>query len=122
MKRRTEMQYLTSSSARPGVSAMMISPNLVACRQASGLLLGMHTIQVDSLERGEELIEETMFELLSSKMMELGEPFIVISGRAGSLKERLVINYMSEGKSHGRFIKGGGHFFNRGLLLSFGTF
>lgn len=106
----------------PGVSALMLSPNLVACRQASGLLLGMHTIQVDSLERGEELIEEVMYELLTSSMMEAGEPFIVISGRAGSLKERLMISYISEGKSHGRFVKGGGYFFNRGLLLSFGTF
>lgn len=107
---------------RPGVSAMMLSPNLVACRQASGLLLGMHTIQVDSLDRGEELIDETMHELLSCKMMEKGEPIIIISGRAGSLKERLLISYVKEGKSHGRFIKGGGYFFNRGLLLSFGTF
>lgn len=100
----------------------MLSPNLVACRQASGFLLGMHTIQVDSLDRGEELIEETMYELLDSKMMEKGEPFIVISGRAGSLKERLLITYLTEGKSHGRFVKGGGYFFNRGLLLSFGTY
>ena len=100
----------------------MLSPNLVACRQASGLLLGMHTIQVDSLERGEELIEETMYELSSSSMMQEGDPFVVISGRAGSLKERLLISYMSEGKSYNRFVKGGGYFFNRGLLLSFGTY
>jgi len=100
----------------------MLSPNLVACRQASGLLLGMHTIQVDSLDRGDELIEETMYELLSSNMMEKGEPFIVVSGRAGSFKERLLISYVGEGKSHGRFVKGGGYFFNRGLLLSFGTY
>lgn len=116
----TRLTY--SCPVSPGVSAMMLSPNLVACRQASGLLLGMHTIQVDSLDRGEELIEETMHELLSCKMMEEGEPIIIISGRAGSLKERLLISYVKEGKSYGRFVKGGGYFFNRGLLLSFGTF
>lgn len=81
----------------------------------------MHTIQVDSLERADELVEETMFELQKSHMMQKGDPFIVISGRAGSMKERLMIKYLEEGKSHGRFVKGGGYFFNRGLLLSFDT-
>lgn len=96
----------------------MLCPNLVACRQASGFLLGMHTIQVDSLERGEELVDEAMFELKNSGMLQVGEPLIVISGRAGSLKERLWVTFMTEGKSYGRFVKGGGFFFNRGMTLS----
>jgi pyruvate kinase len=82
-------------------------------------MLGMHSIRVDSLERGDELISETMYELLSGSMMQKGEPIVIISGRAGSLRERLVISYVTEGQSYGRFIKGGGHFFNRGLMLSF---
>ena len=47
------------SKFRPGVGALMLTPNLTVARQASGLMLGMHTIQVDSLEKWEELIEET---------------------------------------------------------------
>lgn len=97
----------------------MLSPNLIACRQASGTMLGMHTIQVDSLERGDEIIEETMYELLDGQMMTEGDPIVIISGRAGSLRERLLISYVSQGKSYGRFVKGGGFFFNRGLMLSF---
>ena len=104
---------------RPGVSALMLCPDLVACRQASGIMLGMHSIRVDSLERGDELISETMYELLSGSMLQKDDPIVIISGRAGSLRERLVISYVTEGQSYGRFVKGGGHFFNRGLMLSF---
>ena len=97
----------------------MLCPDLVACRQASGIMLGMHSIKVDSLERADELISETMYELLSGNMLQKDDPIVIISGRAGSLRERLVISYVTEGQSYGRFMKGGGYFFNRGLMLSF---
>jgi len=103
----------------PGVSALMLCPDLIACRQASGVMLGMHSIRVDSLERADELISETMYELLSGNMLQKGDPIVIISGRAGSLRERLVITYVKEGQSYGRFTKGGGYFFNRGLMLTF---
>eukprot|EP00934_Nitzschia_sp_Nitz4_P006889 Nitzschia sp. Nitz4//scaffold224_size33420//8754//11357//NITZ4_007887-RA/size33420-augustus-gene-0.40-mRNA-1//1//CDS//3329542641//6879//frame0 len=107
---------------RPGVRSLMLCPDLIVCRQISGIVKSMHSIQVDSLENADELIEETMYELNQSEMMSAGEPIVVISGRAGSWKERMTISYHSEGKSHGRFVKGGGFFFSRGLNLQFGTF
>lgn len=57
------------SKFRPGVGALMLTPHLTVARQASGLMLGMHTLQVDSLEKWEELIEETCYALLKSSMM-----------------------------------------------------
>ena len=106
---------------RPGVSALMLSPNLPACRQASGLLLGMHTIQVDSLERSGELIEEVDKECVENGLMNVGDRILIISGRQSSMKEKLFVRTLTGGKSYGRFVKGGGLFFHRGLLLSFDT-
>jgi pyruvate kinase len=110
------------SKYRPGVSAMMLTTDLTVARQSSGLLLGMHTIQVDSLEKWEELIEEVNYELLNSGMMEEGDKIVVIAGRMAGMQERLIISEVGKGKSHGHFVKGGGGFFNRGLLLRFGTY
>lgn len=108
---------------RPGVRTLMLTPDLVAARQASGLLLGVHTIQVDSLENPEELIEEVNYELIGSDMMNEGEQIVVIGGRmAGAdMRERLRVYTLGKGKSYGRFVKGGGLFFNRGMILSFST-
>lgn len=53
---------------------------------------------------------------------EKGDKIVVISGKMGSMRERLIITEVKEGKSHGHFVKGGGLFFNRGLMLSFGTY
>ena len=114
-------QYV--SKFRPGVSALMITPNLTAARQASGLFLGMHTIQVDSLEKSDEIVDEVFYELLMSKMVNVGDKVIFIAGRASSFGERIMILNVDERcKPHGRFVKGGGVFFNRGLMLRFGTF
>jgi pyruvate kinase len=110
------------SKFRPGVSALMLTPDLTVARQASGIMLGMHTIQVDSLEKWEELVEETSYELVSSGMMNVGDKIVVISGKMGGMRERLFITELKEGKSHGHFVKGGGLFFNRGLMLSFGMY
>lgn len=110
------------SKFRPGVSSLMLTTNLTVARQASGIMLGMHTIQVDALEKWEELLEETSFELVNSGMMSIGDKIVVISGKMGGMRERLIITELKEGKSHGHFVKGGGLFFNRGLMLSFGTY
>lgn len=109
------------SKFRPGVAALMLTPNLRCARQASGISLGMHTIQVDSLDNWEELIDETMHELMHSNMMKLGDKMVIISGKMAGMRERLIISPLKEGKSHGHFVKGGGLFFNRGLILSFST-
>jgi pyruvate kinase len=104
---------------RPVVSAMMITPNLTAARQASGLLLGMHTLQVDSLEKTEELIEDINFELVQSGMMQEGDSIIVTAGRMTGMKEQLRVVKLGPGKAYGHFVQGGGVFFNRDMLLSF---
>ena len=106
---------------RPGVPALMVSSNLVACRQASGLMLGMHTILVDSLNDSENLLEEVVYELVQSKTMHTGDKMVVVAGRMTGMKEQLRVIELDEGKSHGRFVKGGGLFFNRGMMLSFSS-
>jgi pyruvate kinase len=110
------------SKFRPAVSSLVLTPDLVVARQTHGLLLGMHSIHCDSLEKANELIEETMYELSRSGMMQIGDKIIFIAGRAASMKERLIITTLNEGQSHGRFYKDGGMFFNRGTILSFGSY
>ena len=84
----------------------------------------MHTVQVDSLEETEELIQEVSYELIQSKTMNIGDNIVVIGGRKAGMKEQLRIVQLTEGKSYGHFVKGGVEgqniFFNRGMLLSFG--
>jgi pyruvate kinase len=104
---------------RPVVSAMMVTPNLTAARQASGILLGMHTLQVDSLEKTEELIEDINFELVQSGMLQEGDSIIVVAGRMAGMKEQLRVVKLGPGKAYGHFVQGGGVFFNRDMLLSF---
>lgn len=110
------------SKFRPCVKSLILTPSVTAGRQSSGLMLGMHSILVDSLEKADELIEETMYELNQSGMMSPGDKIIFMAGRAASIKERISIRTLTEGKSHGRFVKNGGMFFNSGLLLSYGTY
>jgi len=110
------------SKFRPSVSSLILTPSTTVGRQSSGLMLGVHSILVDSLEKSEELIEETMYELSQNSMMKAGDKIIFMAGRASSIKECLMIKPLNEGKSHGRFVKNGGMFFNRGLLLSYGTY
>lgn len=106
---------------RPGVPVLMVSSNLVACRQASGLIMGMHTILVDSLDDAESLFEEITYELVQSKTMRVGDKMVVLAGRMTGIKEQLRVVELGEGKSHGRLVKGGGLFFNRGMILSFSS-
>jgi len=110
------------SKFRPNVSSLVLTPDVTIARQTSGLMLGMHSVLVDSLENAEELVEETMFELSQSGMMNKGDKIIFMAGRAASMKERLIITTLDDGKSNDRFVKDGGMFFNRGLILSYGTY
>ena len=110
------------SKFRPPVSSLVLTPDVTIARQTHGMMLGMHSILVDSLEKADELIEETMFELSQSGMMQKGDKIIFMAGRAASLKERLMIATLDDGKSNGRFVKDAGMFFNRGLTLSYGTY
>jgi pyruvate kinase len=106
---------------RPGVPALMVSSNLVACRQASGLMTGMHTILVDSLDDSQSVIEEITYELVNSNTMRVGDKMVIVAGRMTGMKEQLRVVELGEGKSHGRLVEGGGLFFNRGMILSFSS-
>ena len=71
---------------RPCTLCLMLTPDLVAARQASALLLGTHTVQVDSLEATEELIDEVNYELVESGEAEPGDSIVVVAG-AGVVHE-----------------------------------
>lgn len=75
---------------RPAIPVLMVTPSLVAARQASGLLLGMHTILVDTLQKTETLINELMHELTLAGMSE-GETVCIIAGRMAQMKEQLQV-------------------------------
>lgn len=106
---------------RPGVPILCITPDLVAARQASGLLQGVHTIMVDSLQQPDTLLEEISYELLHGGL-NAGDRIVLIAGRLSGFKERLQVVELTEeagAKTHGHIVKGGGFFFSRGLLLSY---
>ena len=92
---------------------------MTAARQASGILQGMHTILVDSLEETEELIDEVNFELLASEMVRKGDKLIVIAGRKAGCKESMRVVEVDNGFSHGHIVEGGGFYFNRTMLLNY---
>lgn len=108
---------------RPGIPILCLTPNPTAARQASGLMSGIHTIMIDSLENCVELIDEISHELLHSGMIKDGEEVIVIAGRMASMKEQLQVVKLTDGsKSHGRIItRNESFFFNRDLLLHYST-
>lgn len=113
---------------RPSATTIMLTPNIQAARQASGLLLGIHTVQVDSLEKADELVEELNHELIESQYMRPGDSIVIIGGRmAGNMREQLKIETLSaDAKSYGHFVKGGvektGFYYNRKMLLNFSSF
>lgn len=108
---------------RPGIPILCLTPNPTAARQASGLMSGIHTILIDSLESCVELIDEICHELVAAGMLKEGEEVIVIAGRMASMKEQLQVVKLSGGnKSHGRIItRNESFFFNRDLLLHYST-
>lgn len=105
---------------RPGVPVLCLTPNQTAARQASGLMLGVHTIVVNSLANCAELLEEISFELLQSGMLKEGEEIVVIAGRMASMKEQLQIISVTPGKGRGHIMTGDkSFFFNREMLLNY---
>jgi pyruvate kinase len=105
---------------RPPCSVLCITTDETAARQASGILLGVHTVVVDSLSKAEELVDDVNFELIQSGMAKPGDQIIVISGRLGGFKEQLRIVSLEENvKSYGHIISGSTFFFKRSLLLNY---
>ena len=114
---------------RPCVLCLMLTPDLVAARQASALLLGTHTVQVDSLEATEELIDEVNYELVESGEADPGDSIVVVAGRKAGMREQLRIVELKEGKSYGHFVRDAVEHgteatealhFDRNMLLKFG--
>lgn len=105
---------------RPGIPVLCLTPSKTAARQASGLLLGLHTIVVDSLDDCNELIEEINFELVQAGMLKEGDEIIVIAGRMASMKEQLQVVSVTRGKAYGHIVTtSASFFFNRSLLLHY---
>jgi len=100
------------SKFRPAVTTLMLTPNSSVARQIQGFTYGCHSVLVDSLDKSDDLIEETMYELSQSKMMNDGDKVIIVAGRASGFKERLIVAELpKECKSYGRFVKSGGTMF-----------
>jgi pyruvate kinase len=108
---------------RPGIPVLCLTPNQTAARQASGLMFGLHTIVIDSLDNCTEIIDEISHELTTTGMLQPGDEVIVIAGRMASMKEQLqVVNLTSDNASHGRILtRNESYFFNRDLLLHYST-
>ncbi|GAX25694.1 pyruvate kinase [Fistulifera solaris] len=106
---------------RPSIPVLMVTANLVAARQASGLLLGMHTILVDTLQKTDTLLDELLHELTHAGLSE-GDTVCIMAGRMTQMKEQLqvfTVGAKDMHSSHGHIQHGGGFFFSRGLLLSY---
>lgn len=99
------------SKFRPAVTTLMLTPKTSVARQFQGFNYGCHSVLVDSLEKSDELIEETMFEICRSGIMMKEDKIVVVAGRASSCKERMMITKLGSGKSFGRFVKTGGTMF-----------
>ena len=110
---------------RPGIPVLCLTPNQTAARQASGLMFGLHTIVIDSLENCTELVDEVFYELTSTGMLLDGDEIIIIAGRMASneMKEQLQVVKLAGGNnSHGRIMtRNESFFFNRDLLLQYST-
>merc|ERR1712232_174040 len=106
------------SKFRPGVSVLMLTPNEQAARQASGLLAGLHSIAVDSLDKAEELLEELFYELVQAGLAMEGDDIVVCGGRMAGLKEQVRIIKVTAGKKHGHFVCNDTFFFDGKMLVS----
>jgi pyruvate kinase len=104
---------------RPGVSVLVMTPQVVAARQASGLLAGMHSVAVDSLERPDELLDELCYELVQGGLCVEGDEFVVCGGRISGLKEQLRAVKVTAGKKYGRFVTSDSFYFDGKMIFSF---
>ena len=107
------------SKFRPGVSVLMMTPQDQAARQASGLLAGMHSLAVDSLENTDELLDELSYHLLESGYVMEGDEFVVCGGRMAGLKEQIRVIKVTKGKKSGRVVSTDTFFFDPKMMFSF---
>jgi pyruvate kinase len=104
----------------PGRAVMCLTPNQTVARQLSGLVVGIHTIVVDSLQKSNELIEEASFELIESGMLKKGDIVVIVAGKASSLLEKMEVIALGEGKKYGHIVpNSAGFFFSREMILAY---
>lgn len=99
---------------------MCLTPDQTVARQLSGLVTGMHTIVVDSLQESKELIEEVSFELVESGMLQVGDTMVVVAGKMTGMKEQMEVVTLGPGKKYGHIIpNSAGFFFSREMILAY---
>ena len=73
------LQTVIHSITFHSFSTLLLTPNATAAHQTQGFWYGQHSILFDSLDNAEELIEEPMFDLSQSGMMNKGDKIIFIA-------------------------------------------
>lgn len=105
---------------RPGRAIMCLTSSQTVARQLSGIVVGMHTIVVDSLMKSQELIQEVSYELIGSGMLKKGDTMVVVAGKMTGMKEQLEVIAVGEGIKHGHIVAdSAGFFFNREMILAY---
>lgn len=108
---------------RPGRACMCLTPNQTVARQLSGIVMGMHTIVVDSLEKSYELIQEVSYELIASGLLQIGDTMVVVAGRMAGMKEKMEVLALGPGQKFGHIVpNSAGFFFNRELILAYSDY
>lgn len=107
------------SKFRPPVSVLMMTPQEISARQASGLLAGMHSLAVDSLDKADELIDELCYELVEAGLARVGDEFVVCGGRMAGLKEQIRIIKITKGKKYGHIVSTDSFYFDGKMIFSF---
>jgi pyruvate kinase len=97
------------SKFRPSCPVLMCTPDVTVARQAQGLLMGMASVVVDSLDGADELLEDVKYELLRRTLLRGNDMIVALGGATTSMNERLMITTVNEdAKCHNRLQTGGG--------------
>lgn len=97
------------SKFRPSCPVLMCTADVTVARQSQGLLLGMATVVVDSLDNADELIADVKYELLKGDLVAPDDMIVVLGGSTTGLNERVILTTVSDGaKHHNRLLTGGG--------------
>lgn len=111
------------SKFNPGRAVMCLTPDQTVARQLSGLVVAMHTIVVDSLQKSDELIDEASYELIQSGMLKKGDIIVVVAGKASSLQEKMEVIALGDGKKYNHIVpNSAGFFFSRDMILAYSEY
>lgn len=105
---------------RPGRAILCLTPDQTVARQLSGLVTGVHTVVVDSLEKSTELIQEVSHELVESGLLKVGDLAVVVAGKMAGMKEQMEVLALGEGEKFGHIVpNSAGFFFSREMILAY---